>query len=167
MLTVSGAAAWYEALFEAPLELEAGAIYWLAAKSKSGSVLWSAAAAEDPSGAACYAEEGTAWQPYPRMLPGSAGAACPAAALRLLRAPRPEENQARVVVSHTQGASEVEMPLPVSAEAGTVEWLWPEDGRPVLLPGGDGRTLTLELKSLASGTLSIASAALFFAWKDT
>lgn len=174
MLSLSGEAAWRDALFEKPLSLDAGTAWWIALKAKSGTVWWSAA----PAGAAkraLYAEDGTAWQPFPRMLPAPLPAGSPApaktpvdfpaAGLRLFRAPRPDENQARVILSHAGAASTVEMALPVSDEAIEVEWLWPEGHRPELAPADSGRSLELGIRSLAGGTLEIAGATLYFAWK--
>jgi hypothetical protein len=174
MLAVSGESAWQEALFEKPLLLEAGATAWIVVKAKSGSALWNVAPAAG-SIAALYAEDGTAWQPFPRMLPAASGSpaapgaktpvAYPSAGLRLFRTPRPEENQSRVVVSHANGASLVEMALPVSDEAVEVEWLWPEAGRPQLAPAEGGRGIELGIRALSSGNLDISAATLFFAWK--
>jgi hypothetical protein len=175
MLSLAGAAEWREALFEKPIALEAGALAWIVLKAKSGTALWSAAPAYAGI-AAQYAEDGTAWQPFPRMLPAPVPGAAPppgpkptpvdhpAAGLRLFRTPRPEENQARVILSHANGGALVEMPLPVGDEAVEAEWLWPASGRPELAPGPD-RGLELGLRSLSGGVLDIASASVFFAWK--
>lgn len=170
-----GNAAWYEATFETPLSLEAGKDFWIVAKAKSGAARWAVAPVpEDGSAsapgkayAALYAEDGTAWQPYPRMLPApSQAAASPAAGLRLFRAPRPEENQARVTLSHAYGASVVEMSLPVTDEPVEVEWLWPAAGRPLLPPAADGRSIGLDIRARSSGSLDVRSATIFFAWKE-
>ena len=175
MLPLSGPQEWREALFEKPLMLDAGAVYWIAIKAKSGTSWWSVSPAGTAK-SALYAEDGTAWQPFPRMLPSAAPAPSgpgpkktpvdfPAAGLRLFRSPRPEENQARVVVSHSSGTSVVEMALPVSDEPLEVEWLWPEAHRPESAPAAGGRSLDLGIRSLAGGTLDIAAATLYFAWK--
>lgn len=175
MLSLSGPQDWREALFEKPLLLDPSVAYWIGIKAKSGTAWWSAAPAGTAK-TALYAEDGTAWQPFPRMLPSAAPAPSgpgpkktpvdfPAAGLRLFRTPRAEENQARVVVSHMVDASIVEMALPVSDEPLEVEWLWPEAHRPEIAPSVGGRGLDLGIRSLAGGTLDIASATLYFAWK--
>jgi hypothetical protein len=177
MLTASGPAAWYEVLFDGPLLLDPGRDFWIVAKAKSGAAQWGVAPALEPtaspglplpsSQSALYAEDGTAWQPYPRMLPvAPASVAAPAAGLRVFRAPRPEENQARVTVSHANGTSVVEMALPVSDQAVETEWLWPAANRPLLAPAADGRSIELDIRSRSSGSLEIGSATVFFAWKE-
>jgi len=134
--------------------------------------------------AARYTEDGTAWQPYPNMLtvltasgppvPASPTSPIakkpvfpPSAALRIFRTPRAEESQARVVVSHVNSGTVVEMALPVSDDAVDVEWLWPAGKFPLLSPDpADGsRRIDLGIRSLSSGTLDIAAATVFFAWK--
>lgn len=182
MLSVSGPASWYEVLFDGPLVLEPGAEFWIVAKAKSGAAQWGVAPALNPAVSsstaptvltplsphgALYSEDGTAWQPYPRMLPvPPASVAAPAAGLRVFRAPRPEENQARVTVSHANGTSIVEMALPVSDEAVETEWLWPAASRPLLPPAADGRLIHLDIRSRSSGSLEIGAATVFFAWKE-
>jgi hypothetical protein len=172
-----GNSAWYEASFETPLLLEAGKDFWIVAKAKSGSVRWAVAPALEDAGtaasgrayAALYAEDGTAWQPYPRMLPvvsAAVAVAAPAAGLRLFRTPRPEENQARVTISHAYGASVVAMSLPVTDEPVEVEWLWPASGRPLLPPAADGRRIDLDIQARSSGGLDVQAATVFFAWKE-
>ncbi len=178
MLTVSGPAAWQEALFEKPIQLEAATDWWIVLKAKSGSAAWTVAPA-GPGIAARYAEDGTAWQPFPRMLPIASiplppGVSppvktpvdYPAAGLRLFRTPYPEENQSRVVVSHANGSTVVEMALPVSDQPVDVEWLWPVAGRPQLPPAATGRGIELGIRSLAGGKLDIGAATLYFAWKE-
>jgi hypothetical protein len=178
MLNLSGDAAWREVLFDKPLTLKAGS-YWIGMKAKSGKAMWSAAPGPDAM-AACYAEDGDGWQPFPRMLPSgpgisppspfmplpSASVASPCAALRLFRTPRPEENQARVVASHVSGSVTVDMALPAGGGAVDVEWLFPDGHRPLLPPGADGRSTQLSIRSLSSGQLDIQAATVFFAWKD-
>jgi hypothetical protein len=184
MLVISangGNSAWYEASFETPWLLEAGKDFWIVAKAKSGSARWAVApvvapVAEDAGTtapgkayAALYAEDGTAWQPYPRMLPvvsAAVAVAAPAAGLRLFRTPRPEENQARVTISHAYGASVVAMSLPVRDEPVEVEWLWPASGRPLLPPAEDGRRIDLDVQARSSGGLDVKAATVFFAWKE-
>lgn len=179
MLKVAGASAWREALLEKPLNLAAGLGFWMVVKAKSGTAQWKVTPGTDNTSAR-YTEDGTAWQPYPNMLaalptPGPIVESPvakppvfpPSAALRIFRTPRAEENQARVVVSHSDGATVVEMSLPVSYDAVEVEWLWPDGKFPLLAPaaGGESRRIDLGIRSLSSGTLDIAAATVFFAWK--
>jgi hypothetical protein len=158
-LIVEGPRAWRELRLDAPLPLEAGARMWVVLKAKSGGAFWAAAAAT--SEAARLSEEGTAWRPYPPMIPGEGGVFEPAAGLRLLRLPRPEENQARLVMAHAAGPNVVQMELPPGGVSAAVEWLWPEAGRPDLPSGENGRALQLTVHPLSSGTLALESATVF------